>query len=176
MKLATVLTLVVAGSTPVLAGAGVDWLHMDDVKAVLEGGNLTQIAQDIAKREFTPDVRLTLVSQNDSESVEGEFGETIHASEGHVYRHVTLDVMSAGRLDVSVHTFHFSAKDDTRHRHKAELGIKEKFEVTQLTQGNSTRGVVIFQLPRGAQLESVTWQGELSNSTLVIASPTRPAG
>jgi len=174
VKLATVMTLVAAGSAPVLAGAGIDWLHMDDVKAVLDGGNITQIAANIAKREFTPDVRLTLVTQADSSTIEGEFGDTIHANDGEAYRHVTLEVLNAGRLDVAVHTFHFTARDDMRHTHKAELGIKQKFEVTQLPQGNTTVGVVIFQVPKGTQLASITWQGELANSTLVLMDPASP--
>jgi hypothetical protein len=176
VRASVVLVLVAAGSAPVISGVGLDWLHVQDVRDVLDGQNVTSVAQRIAQREFTPDVRLALVNESSSPTVLGEFGETLHPREGHEYRHVGLAVTNLGRLDVAVHTYHFTAFLEDGEKAPAEVGIAERFEVTQLASGATAVGTVVFQAPPGVAFRSILWQGELSNATLRLGAPAAGSG
>lgn len=172
MRAPVVMMLVAAGSAPILTGVGLDWLHVQDVRDVMGGANVTDVAQQIAQREFAPNVRLAFLGSTDSPTVLGEFNETLRPFPGDVYRHVSLEVTDGGRLDVAVHTYHFSAVLDSGQKVGALVGVAEKFEVMQLPSGGSARGTIVFEVPQGATLARIVWQGELANATLDLSAPT----
>lgn len=157
-------------STPVLAGAGVDWLTNGDVRRVLAGEDLKSVANEIAEREFSPHVQLSLLGMRDAAEITGDMGETIRAAHGDVYRFVTIQVENQGRLDVAVHTYHFTARDESRALHRAELGTTTRFETPGLSTGESAIGEIAFLTRDIYQLQSLKWQGELANASLELVS------
>src|SRR5439155_15821066 len=99
--------LTAASVAPVLALVGIDWLHAQDVERVANGENVSDVAQDIARREFSGNVTIDLVDDVATKNVTDEFDDVIRADDGYVYRHLTLGVANHGRLDGDVHTYHF---------------------------------------------------------------------
>lgn len=158
-------------STPVLAGAGVDWLTNGDVRRVLSGEDLKSVANEIAQREFTPHVELSVLHAREAREVTGDLGDRIRAQPGFVYRILTIQVENQGRLDVAVHTHHFSARDASRALHKAELGLTTRFAATSVSTNENAVGDIVFLTREDAQLESLVWQGELANATLALTAP-----
>jgi hypothetical protein len=165
VKAGAVAAIALVGSAPFLTSAGLDWLHGSDIERVLSGDNVTQVANDIAQREFSFHVNLSVVAASSSPTLQGQLGDTLEPSQGGAFERVTLRVQNDGRLDVAVHTFHFAAKDDAGETLPAVLGSTDQFDVNQLRQGQNATGTVAFDLPRAARLASVTWQGELANAT-----------
>ena len=174
MKTILAFALTAASVAPVLALVGIDWLHAQDVERVANGENVSDVAQDIARREFSGNVTMELVDDVASTSATDEFNDTIRADDGYVYRYLTLDVANHGRLDVSVHTYHFAVFDNAGRKAKAQLGIREKFEVTQLRSGARAEGAVVFEVPKDAVLTRLFWQGELYNATLDLSDSGSP--
>jgi hypothetical protein len=172
VKVAAFVALGVAAGMPVLTVIGVSWLHGTDLERVLARESVTQVAQDVAKREFSGNVTLALLSDRASDNVTGQFGERIRADPGDAYRHVELRVENHGRLDVAVHTYHFTAYDASGLKAPAQVGISEGFEANQVPAGGSAVGTVVFELPAGARLARIVWQGELWNATLDAGAAT----
>jgi hypothetical protein len=166
MRTILAVALTAASVAPVLGLVGIDWLHAQDVQRVADGEDVSNVAQDIARREFSGNVTMRLVDDVAAPNATDEFNDTIRADDGFVYRSLTLDVANRGRLDVSVHTYHFAVFDDSGRRWKAQLGIQQKFEVMQLRSGESAEGTVVFEVPKDDALARVFWQGELYNATL----------
>lgn len=174
MKPVTLAMIAASISAPMVAGLGVEWLGIADVQRVAGGEDVDSVAEEIARREFAPDVRLRVLDARDEPSVRGDLGDTYRAPPGATYRHLTVEVANRGRLDVAVHTYHFSALDDAGRRHKAQLGLEEKFETMRVQQGEATTGVVVFLVPTDALLARLQWQGELHNATLEMAPLAPP--
>lgn len=164
-----VLSAVGLGAAPLLL-PGVDWVGMPDVERVLAGVDLRKVAAEIAEREFSPNVSLSVLSRGQADRVTGEFGETIRAEPGHVFERHEVLLTNLGRLDVSVHTYHFRAQEEAGRAYRAETGIAAKFEVMQVSQGSSAQGVVVFEVPRDAVLSALLWQGEIAEATAPLAS------
>lgn len=168
VKLLSFLGLATMSAVPVLAGLGIGWLHNEDVARVAEGEDVRSVAQSIAAREFGGNVTLDVLDQSSTQNVTDEYGDVIRADPGREFRHVDIEVSNHGRLDIGVHTYHFSVYDDAHRRSKAVLGISDVFEVTQVPGGGAANGTVVFDMAKGATLARVFWQGELYNATLEL--------
>lgn len=164
MKLATVVALVAAGSAPVLAGTGVDWLGIDDIERVLHGENITDVAADIAQREFRSSASLRIVSVESLDETRGSWGGRIRADDGWTYHHVRVRLHNDGRMDLPVHTRHFEAVDDIGHTYGAEWGLVHLIDTASLPPGGTADGVVVFLMRDYIPLVSVVWEGDFASA------------
>ncbi|HEX2021434.1 MAG TPA: hypothetical protein VHH36_01880 [Candidatus Thermoplasmatota archaeon] len=174
MKVSTVLALVAAGAAPVTAGVAVDWLGIEDVERVLNGENVTAVAEDVARREFTPLARLRVVETWAQDEARSSLGDRLRADEGKTYHHVRAAVLNAGRLDVGVYAHHFRAVDDAGREWKAEWGLADGFEVVRLPSGQERDGVAVFHVPLHVKLVTLRWEGDFSEAETPLAPDGAP--
>lgn len=184
MKLVTVAALVAFGTAPVVASMGVEWLGVDDVERVLHGENVTDVAAEIARREFNANARLAAWGDDVRDTTRAEWGDDIRARDGHEYHHVRFRLENVGKLDLAVHTSHFRAQDELGRWHRAELGLAHLVDERQLATGAAVDGIVVFDLIDGLRLTTLEWGGAFANATASLdgappaeyAGPTAPPG
>lgn len=174
MRVSTVVALVAALSAPVIAGTGVAWLGIEDVERVLGGENVTDVAQDIALREFRMGAHLVILSVETGDWTTASWGDRLHADEDHVYHHVRVRLTNDGKLEWPAHTRHFRAFDDANHTYRAEWGLAHSIDVPRLAPGASEEGVIVFHVRDYVPLLGVRWEGEFAAaSALVPQEPVR---
>lgn len=168
MRVSTVLALVAAGATPVAVVEFGEYLPIvgEDLKPILRGDkNLTEVASEVAAREFNASVRLEVVGVEITDRRTGVFGEAIRPAHGHVFHVVRVRAENVGTMDVAVSNWHFSAIDEIGSDHAVELGgAREDFAGERLREGATREGSVTFELRKGSRITELVWQGDLSAS------------
>lgn len=175
MKVATLVALVAAGATPIVATTGVEWLGMGDVERVLHGENVTDVAADIAQREFRTNATLVVLGQSETDTMRDNAGGRVRADEDASYRLVRVRLANDGRLDMPVHTRHFVALDDIGHAYAAEWGVEHGIDVPRLASGASVMATLAFHVPDHVPLVSIAWRGEFAEAAGVISPVPPPA-
>lgn len=165
----TVVALVATLATPVLVGTGVGWLGVGDVERVLSGENVTDVAEDIARREFRMGAHLVVLSVETRDWTTAEWGDKLRADDDHVYHHVRVRLTNDGRLDWPAHTRHFRAFDDVNHSYRAEWGLAHGIDVPRLAPGASEEGTIVFHMPDYVPFVGVRWEGEFAAASALLA-------
>lgn len=164
MKAGVVISLVLAGATPVaLYQADVD--HGDgDVMA-----SLFAKAEEIAKRDFGQNASMTVTRVWDAPTRMGAFGETIKADPGYHFAFARVSVHNTGKIDLAVSGWQFSAADEWGDEHPALLGgAHDDFNAGRVRSDGSIGGTVGFELPDGSRLTRVFWEGDLTSASAPV--------
>lgn len=168
MKPPAVAVLLSLGSVPVLAAAGITWVGADDVQRVLDGESVTDVAADVARREFSASARLRILEMETRPMAVDGWGDHVQADDDHVFRHVRVRIENDGRLDLPVHTRHFRAFDDAGHPWRAEWGLMHGFDTPRLAPGEFEVAIVVFEMPDYVPLVRVEWQGDFASANATL--------
>lgn len=175
MRVGTVLTLVAAGATPVAVMEYGEYLPIvgEDLKPILSGErNVTDVAEEVADREFRAGLTLEIVGIEHRGTRVGTFGEIIKADRGHVFHYVRVRAVNDGKVDIAVSNWHFSAIDEAGSDHMVELGnAHEDFDGSRLRKGAAREGTLIFELRKGSTLAALVWEGDLGGSRVDYPGP-----
>lgn len=175
MRVSTVLALVAAGATPVAVVEYGEYLPIvgDDLRPILNGDkNITEVANEVAAREFNPSVRLQVVGVETTDQRIGVFGEKIRPDHGHVFHVVRVRVENNGTMDVAVSNWHFSVEDEIGSDRAVELGgAHEDFAGERLRKGAAREGTLTFELRKGSHITAPVWEGDLSTSRVDFIGP-----
>lgn len=175
MRVATVLWLVAAGSTPVAVMEYGDQLPIigEDLAPILRGErNVTDVAAEVAAREFRPSVQLEVVGVDLRPTRVGAFGETIRADPGYVFHYVRVRATNDGTMDLALSNWHFSALDEIGSDHMVELGADHvDFDGSRLRAGAERQGTLIFELRKGSYITGIAWEGDLATATATYRGP-----
>ena len=158
MRGATVLWITTAVTTPFAVGA------------LFEGpggeSELWAKAEEIARREFHANASLVVQEVRVSFARPGAFGETLEPDFGYAFHHARVALTNTGKMDIAPSTWQFSALDERGHDHAALLGgAHHDFDASRLRKGATRSGEVVFELPAGARLAGIAWQGDFANAT-----------
>lgn len=175
MRVATVLALVAAGSTPVAVMEYGDQLPIvgADLEPILKGErNITDVANEVAAREFRASLALEVVGVELRPTRVGSFGETIKADPGHVFHFVRVRATNNGTMDLAVSNWHFSAEDEVGSDHMVEMGNDHvDFDGSRLRKEASRDGTLIFELRKGSHVRAIVWEGDLATSRVEFQGP-----
>ena len=175
MRVATILALVAAGTTPVALMEYGDRLPIvgADLEPILKGErNLTDVADEVAAREFRASLRLEVVGVELRPTRIGAFGETIKADPGHVFHVVRVRAENDGTMDLAVSDWHFSALDEAGSDHAVEMGgDHHDFDGSRLRQGGAREGTLVFELRRGSAVHALVWEGDLATARVDFTGP-----
>lgn len=168
MRVGSVLALAAAVAvTPTFLDsvAGID-LPLAEAERLLRGeANLTELAEEIAVREYSPNATLEVLEVTLGRERNGTFGETIRPDRGNVYHFALVRVTNVGKVDLSVATWQFVSEDDVGSEHAALLANeRDDFDGSRLPPGASREGVVVFELHESARLVAVAWEGDLTSA------------
>lgn len=161
MKPGAVVTLVLAGSAPVmLADVGGEEGGEDMMASIFAK------AEEIAKRDFGQNASLTVVRVTTGDERLGAFGETIDADPGYHFAFVRVSVHNTGKIDLAVSGWQFYGVDELGDEHPALLGgAHDDFNAGRVRPDGRIGGTVAFELPDGSSLRAVVWQGDLTHAS-----------
>lgn len=176
MRVSTVLALVAAGSTPVAVMEYGDQLPIvgKDLEPILKGErNITDVAEEVARREFRPSLVLEVKGVELRPTRVGAFGETIKADPGYVFHVVRVRVENNGTMDLAVSDWHFSALDEAGSDHPVEMGGDHNdFDGARVRKGAMREGTLVFELRKGSHLTALVWEGDLATSRVDFTGPS----
>lgn len=125
---------------------------------------------------WDPKAELEVLEITTSRTKIGGYGDEIEADPGYVFHHVRVVVRNTGTVSLPVSTWHFSATDELGYDVPAETSMAHHdFDGQAVRKNGARQGLVIFELPEGAQIRSVVWQGELGFASVEVAPGTTRA-
>ncbi len=111
---------------------------------------------------FTPSAQLIVLGETRASTRIGAFNETIHADPGYSFRVVHVRLVNNGTVDMGVHAWEFSAKDERGSETQAALGgAHDEMDAMRLRgHGGTLEGDVVFEMRDDARLTGVVWAGD----------------
>lgn len=160
MKAGVVVTLVLAGSAPVMV-ADMEGNEGGDIMA-----SIFAKAEEIAARDYGQNATLVVHSVTDGTERIGTFGETIESDPGYHFAFARVTVLNTGKIDLAVSGWQFYGVDEWGDEHPALLGgAHDDFNAGRVRSGGRIGGTVAFEVPNGSELRAVVWQGDLASAT-----------